>query len=198
MKSFLLPPTAHPPDPAAVSCSATDPQMLHLWAPFPGFPSSFSFFHSHMDFGAAVGFDGLLGSDLDARQKLYGSGLFKQPGRPPSEDADEWRLINSGGGNKGSAKVAKSSDDCSSVSAPKAAALPLRRSCSIGLSSDSQQNQHMLCFSSPSSPLHKSESQSPALPCFSYASSVYSNYAGKRAVGRVLKLKIESESFLKK
>lgn len=138
-----------------------------------------------MDFGAAVGMDGLAGSDPGAKQKLYGSGFFKQLEMPSSVDADEWRAID----NKGSAKVAKLSDDSFSVSVPKAAALLAQRSSSGSLFSDAQQSQHMLCFSTSSSPLHQSESQSPALPCLSHLPSVYSNYAGNGTVDRALKLK---------
>ncbi|KAK4782350.1 hypothetical protein SAY86_016452 [Trapa natans] len=128
-----------------------------------------------MDFGSAVGgLDGWVGSDLEAKQNLYGSGFFKQLERPSPQDADDWRVLNSSS-NKGSAKVAKLSDDSFSVSAPKAPALLPQRS-----SSDSQ---HMLCFSSPSSLLHKSESQSPALPCFSYAPSIYGDSAGLSSLG---------------
>lgn len=144
-----------------------------------------------MDFGAAVGADGLVGSDPDAKQKLYRSGFFKQLERPSSEDADEWRAID----DKGSAKVAKLGDDSFSVAASKAVALLPRRSSGNSLFSDAQQSQHMLCFSTSPSALHKSESQSEALPCLSYAPSVYSNYAGIDAAGRALKL--EWIAFLK-
>lgn len=118
-----------------------------------------------MDFGAAVGFDGSLGPDPEAERKRYGSGFFKQLGRPPSEDAAERGLINGSSGNKGSAKVAKSSDDCFSVSAPRAVAAAVllpQTSSSNSLFSDAQQSQHTF-FSSSS--LHKSESQSLVLPC---------------------------------
>ncbi|XP_031406551.1 growth-regulating factor 7-like [Punica granatum] len=139
-----------------------------------------------MEFGA-VGLDGLVGgSDPEDKQKLYGSAFFRQLERPPSEDADEWRVINSsssGSSNRGgSAKVAKFGDDYFSVSAPKAAL----KGSSNSLFSDAQQSQHMLCFSSSASsvsPLSKSESQPPALPCFSYTPSVYSNYAGLASGG---------------
>ncbi|KAK4767961.1 hypothetical protein SAY87_003102 [Trapa incisa] len=130
-----------------------------------------------MDFGASgSGPDGWVASDLDAKQNLYGSGFFKQLERPSPGDANEWRVLH-GGSNKGSAKVAKLSDDSFSFASPKAPALLPQRS-----SSDSQ---HMLCFSNPSSLPNKSESQYqyPGLPCFGYAPSIYGDNAGPSSVG---------------
>ncbi|KAK4751463.1 hypothetical protein SAY87_004945 [Trapa incisa] len=131
-----------------------------------------------MDFGYAVGVEGLVGSDPDVKDKPYGSGFFKQLERPSSEDAaDDWRVTDDRGG---SPKMAKLGDDQGfSVSAPKAAAMQQRISGNASFS-NAQQSQHMLCFST-SSALHnqKSETQSPALPYLSsYSPSVYSNYAG--------------------
>ncbi|KAK4767706.1 hypothetical protein SAY87_002847 [Trapa incisa] len=134
-----------------------------------------------MDFGVG----GLVGSDPDVKQKLYGSGFFKQLERPSSEDAGDDR-----GGSEKVAKLGDNDDHSFSVSASKAAAgaaaallLP-QRSSGNDLSSGAQQSQHLLCFST-SSALHsqKPEPQSPALPCLSsYPPSTYSNYAGGKAV----------------
>ena len=127
-----------------------------------------------MDFGVQVGLDGLVGSDTsnsgfaslassdpEGKQRLYGSGFFKQE-RPGNIDGD-WR----------SSKLSKTE----SMLLDQRNILPMKSNNS--LFNDGQQQQQMLSFSCPRSAASVARSSSNAiLPYFHLTSSAYNRNTG--------------------
>ncbi|KAJ6321052.1 hypothetical protein OIU78_016283 [Salix suchowensis] len=129
-----------------------------------------------MDFGVQVGLDGLVGSDTsnsgfaslassdpEAKQRLYGSGFFKQE-RPGNVDGD-WR----------SSKLSKTE----SMLLEQSNTSFLKSSSNSLFSNGQQQQQQMLSFSCPK-PVSSVErsSQNATLPYFHLTSSAHNRNTG--------------------